>query len=283
MFDLFTTNKLDGIDCIYWINLDRCRERKKSMEEMFSNPVFKNIKTHRVCGIDGTKDNISEMLFFPKHAKYKDSEYGCILSHLECIRRFSETDDPIALVAEDDITLDFQKYWRKSIRQIIQQAPNDWEIIQLCYIIKNNEMQFEEYSSHYQYSTAAYLIKNGAAKQLIADIYENGKWKLDQNIHHVADEFIYKKCKTYNYKYPVFMYKTENDSLIHPTHIRFHNESKLRIEQMCIDCIFYDRLIQILLLLGLVCVIILSYIISIAREHSISQHLYSEYFHRFIF
>jgi hypothetical protein len=33
-------NYLDGIECIYWINLNRSIDRKQKMEEMFTDPIF---------------------------------------------------------------------------------------------------------------------------------------------------------------------------------------------------------------------------------------------------
>ena len=52
-------------------------------------------------------------------------------------------------------------------------------------------------------------------------------------INHEADHYLYIKLKTYTYKYPYFIYKTDNNSFIHPEHIApFHNTSKNKIIQM---------------------------------------------------
>ena len=39
----FKTSFMDGIDIIYWINLDRSPERRESMEKMFEDEVFSEI------------------------------------------------------------------------------------------------------------------------------------------------------------------------------------------------------------------------------------------------
>jgi NADH:ubiquinone oxidoreductase subunit K len=44
---------LDGIDCIYWINLDRSIDRKQKMEEMFTDPIFIGKPIKRIEAVDG--------------------------------------------------------------------------------------------------------------------------------------------------------------------------------------------------------------------------------------
>jgi len=46
---------LDGIDIIYWINLDRSPDRKTSMESMFQDKAFDGIPIQRISAIDGKK------------------------------------------------------------------------------------------------------------------------------------------------------------------------------------------------------------------------------------
>ena len=37
-------NYLDGVDIIYWINLERAKDREKHMKKVLDDPVFNNIK-----------------------------------------------------------------------------------------------------------------------------------------------------------------------------------------------------------------------------------------------
>jgi hypothetical protein len=229
-------NYMDGLDIIYWINLDRSNDRRKKMTQLFQDPVFQNIQIQRVTAVDG----IIPKQVYPKlnlmNKQKNDYEYACMLSHLETIRSFSNTDLKIALIMEDDVTLEFKKYWRKSVREIIDNAPPDWEIIQLCYItVDNNPETFKLYEPNYRnkcVSAAAYLIKNGAARKLMNGIYSNGKYNLEHYIIHHADCYLFTKLKTYTYKYPLFIYKTNNDSLLHPEDLMEHEYSKMKIENM---------------------------------------------------
>ena len=43
---------LDGIDIIYWINLDRAKDRQHHMNKIFKDNIFKNKKIIRNKAID---------------------------------------------------------------------------------------------------------------------------------------------------------------------------------------------------------------------------------------
>ena len=230
--------KLSGIDAIYWINLDRSTDRKQSMETMFQDAEFADIPKIRITAIDGKNADISKILRDTPLIK-TPYEYACTLSHLEAIRQFAETDAEIALILEDDVCLDFKPYWRKSVQEVMSAAPQDWDILQLCYITDEIGIHLFDSTDYIKYirpqhlfSTAAYIITNRAAKKLIQDVYQDGKYCLGTNIRHEADTFLYMKCRTYTYKYPFFIYHTNNDSLIHPDHLDLHERSKKLVEEM---------------------------------------------------
>lgn len=234
-------NYMDGIDVIYWINLDRSNDRRMQMNWFFKDPVFQNMKIERVSAVDGKRpDTVYPRLQFMYKQK-NDYEYACMLSHLDTINRFSKTNYNVALIMEDDLTMELRPYWRKSIKEVIDAAPRDWEIIQLCYIINGNSTSptqfnlFERNIRNKCVSAAAYLINNHAAKRLISNIHEEGKYNLEHYIVHHADCYIFTKCITYTYKYPYFIYKTNNDSLLHPEDLDGHENSKKKVLEMYYD------------------------------------------------
>jgi GR25 family glycosyltransferase involved in LPS biosynthesis len=65
---------------------------EKSDDEIYGNFVFKNNKTQ------------------PYRSKI---EYACLLSHLTTIKTFNESEYEIAMIMEDDVSMDFIKYWKK--------------------------------------------------------------------------------------------------------------------------------------------------------------------------
>ena len=140
---------MNGVDHIYWLNLERCIDRRASMEKMLSDPCFRGIPATRISGLDGARENIldyvdSDVAFDEKIGfgglceKYHNvkSQYGCLVSHFRAMHHFSVhgTAGQIALIFEDDMTLDLKSYWKKTIREIATDAPSDWGIIQLSYI-----------------------------------------------------------------------------------------------------------------------------------------------------
>jgi GR25 family glycosyltransferase involved in LPS biosynthesis len=164
-----------------------------------------------------------------------DYEYACMLSHLDTINMFSKTNYNVALIMEDDLTMELRPYWRKSIKEVIDGAPKDWEIIQLCYNTQANIKNFSLYERNVRNKTvcaAAYLISNQAAKRLIGEIYSDNKYNLEHYIIHHADCYIFNKLITYTYKYPYFIYKTNNNSLLHPEDLNSHERSKRQVLEM---------------------------------------------------
>jgi len=234
------TNYLDGIDIIYWINLNRSVVRKRTMQSMLKDKVFDGIAQQRIVAYDGKYNPKS---VFDKlnidNRKQTDIEYACLLSHLNTIRILNESSHEVALIFEDDVTLEFKKYWKKSVREIMNNAPADWEIIMLSYIYSNDksvlfydwrdsDIEYDKNSAHKYYSSIAYLInKKGASK--VMSIFNNNKYNLNSGTAHTADVFTYQLLDTYVYKYPMFIYKTENDSTIHSDHLPLHEISKKNV------------------------------------------------------
>lgn len=241
-WSIHETELLDGIDCIYWINLKRSKDREKTMNKMFQDPIFFGKPIERIEAIDGKEDQVYDKLDI-KTKKNTKLEYACLLSHLKAIKTFSDSTYETALIFEDDITLEFKRYWRRTIKSIIQNAPPDWEIIQLCYITSGtliydytlNNYQKDHYGGIA--SMAAYVINHKAAKKLIKDTYDplTEKYKLKDYHTHEADHYLYKCLRTYTYKYPYFIYPTENTSTLHPDDLSSHIRSKMKQEKMYLE------------------------------------------------
>jgi GR25 family glycosyltransferase involved in LPS biosynthesis len=228
---------LDGIDVIYWINLDRAKDRYKHMTDLFKDDIFKNKKIIRKKAVDYTEKNLATMLDASSF-RQTEQEYACLLSHLETIRLFSETNYKTALIFEDDVSLDFKPYWVKTIQEVIDGAPKDWDILKLyitptrvnkykklytlwedksklLYIGKKFKNTVSKKDSELDFGCSAYMINNKAAKKFIKNIYHNKKYVLDDCLKlHVSDYLIYKLLKTYVYKYPYFIFRKKNISYI---------------------------------------------------------------------
>ena len=198
----------------YWINLNRDITRKNYMETIFKEHNIKNIRIPAILGS-------------PTEA---DKELACTQSHIKAIKTFLETsNDDIGIICEDDLSFDYKPYWRKSIENIIKDAPKDWEIIQLGIIIDNNlDQEFYNNSTDYikhkprkYWSMICYAINRKSAEKI-----NNVQVNKENEYLRVADLFLYSHFKTYTYKYPLFTYRDNNDSTIHPNHLSIHVRSK---------------------------------------------------------
>jgi GR25 family glycosyltransferase involved in LPS biosynthesis len=224
---------MDGIDAIYWINLDRSPDRRSKMEALFQDDAFDNIPKIRMAACDGKQPEKVYKKLYLKRKTRNDLEYACLLSHLETIRTIADSNYDVALIMEDDNTLEFKKYWKKTIKQVIDGAPNDWDIIQLCYMSQKNSPTKEyTFNSNLYVSACAYLIKRSSAQSLIHKMYRNGKYYMKDYINNHADVYLFNELNTYTYQYPYFIYKTNNDSLLHPGDLKEHEYSKKQIEKM---------------------------------------------------
>lgn len=235
---------MKGVDVIYYLNVPRSTDRREYIETMLSKPIYQDIPVHRVQGMDGTLENVDEFLGFRGDARRNlnmlPTEYGCAISHFRAIHEFAKTNHPVALILEDDASDEFVPRWKKTIQQHVQDAPADWEVLQLSYI-------HFEYIPVFDYETtdmrknlcgaAAYLITNAAAKRLTRQLcdgtippkaaaYQRYTMTDGTSSMHQADRFLYMFFKTYTVRVPPFTYRDNNDSHIRPEHAEFHADRK---------------------------------------------------------
>lgn len=218
---------LDGIDVIYWINLDRSLDRRQRMEQMFKDPIFKGKKIVRISAVDGKATNIDQVLntnFEGMDSKFSNVDYACLLSHLNAIKQFSQSNYECALIMEDDMTLEYKPYWKRSVKEIIDAAPNDWDLIQLCININSPLKKIYTKNTGSIYCSGAYVINKNCSTKISVD-----KYNLDIS-NHTADGYIFTKTNTYAYKYPMFTYKLNEISTIHPDHLEHHDKNKKIID-----------------------------------------------------
>jgi GR25 family glycosyltransferase involved in LPS biosynthesis len=228
-----TKDYLEGIDVIYWINLDRSPDRRKRMKKMFKDPAFEGKKIIRISAVDGKSPDIDKVLNANfdgmQPEKFTKVEYACLLSHLNTIKQFSESNNQVALIMEDDTTLEYKKYWKKSMKEIMNEASSDWEILQLC--INSHTIPRKMYTKQKgdtYFSTGAYILNQAGAKKILNQY--GSKYILNDNIGHSADVYLYLIANTYVYKYPFFTYTYNERSTIHQDHIKNHNTAKKVID-----------------------------------------------------
>lgn len=214
--------KLKGIGPIYCINLDGQPERWKFMEDQFKYWEIENYT--RISAYDGREDDLGNIL----KGRYPDmmtsGEVGCTTSHLKAIRHFvEETDEPYAIMMEDDCSLDLVRYWNFTWKDFYGRIPYDWDVVQIS-IICTGDIHVKIHKRFVnEFSTACYLITRHHAEKLLRLHTRGDKYKLDNGVRPrpVADDLIYNSGNTYSI--PLLLYRTELGSSIHPDHVdAFH-------------------------------------------------------------
>jgi len=210
--------KLRGLPPIYWLNLENDIHRREYMEDQFK---YWQIQNHtRISGFDGRVDDVCEHLSGRAPDNMSQNEIGCCISHLKAIKHFYEnTDDEYALIFEDDIVLDIAKFWSFTWKDFVSKLPHDWDCVQLTTICTGNiHVQLHHYFIN-DFSAAAYLITRHHAAKIIKNHIRDEKFKLDNGVkpRAVSEDTIFGSGKTYSI--PLFLYRLDLGSAIHPEHI----------------------------------------------------------------
>jgi hypothetical protein len=229
MIELLDKNKsaykLKGIGPIYYLNLDGQPERAKYMEEQFKYWEIENYT--RISAYDGRDDDLSDIISGRYPEMMTSGEIGCTTSHLKAIKHWMSTSDsPYAVIMEDDCNLDLVKYWNFTWLDFYSRIPYDWDVVQTA-IICTGDLHVRLHKRFVNdFSTACYLITRHHAEKLLKFHVKGDKYRLDNGIkpRPVADDLFYNTGNTYSI--PLFLYKIELGSSIHPEHVDiFHRQS----------------------------------------------------------
>ena len=213
-------HKLNYLPPIYYLNLDGQPERRKYLEDHFDYWGIRPDNYTRISGYDGREDDLSGILKGRYPENMTSGEVGCTTSHLKAIKHWYDTSDsPYALIMEDDIDLSLVRCWNFSWNEFMANLPYDWDVIQLA-IICTGSIHVKLHKRFVNdFSTACYMINRHHAEKLIRFHVRDDKYKLDNGARPraVADDLIYNSGNTYSI--PLFLYRLELGSSIHPEHI----------------------------------------------------------------
>lgn len=209
---------------IYWINLERSKNRYDKINSILNKY---NLKNKKIKAYDGKiLDTYNNIDVKTKKTPY---EIGCTLSHFESIKTAFNDNQQYALIMEDDIRFNHINKFKTNIDKIIKEAPNDWNIIKLHCIYKKHikkllrrSLQIGNYSLWEERSvgTGIYLINKNGMKKIIDKFYINNKWTIHKEKSH-ADFIIYNNVKTYDYTKPLFDHEVF-ESTIHNEYYNSH-------------------------------------------------------------
>lgn len=218
--------KLKGIPPVLWINLDADTERRKHMEDQFA---YWEIENHtRIAGIDAREEGgFEEHLSGTVPHTMIPNEIGCCMSHLKAIKYFiEEMDCDEVMIMEDDALFETVRHWPFTYKEASALFPYNYDAMQLTTI--NPAVVYVTLHNRFinDFSAAVYVLKRSHAQKIYNLHVRKNKFKLDQDVRPRAtsEDLIFESGKVYCI--PMFLYRLDLGSSIHPEHIDiFHRNS----------------------------------------------------------
>lgn len=214
--------KINGIDGIVWINLERSLDRREKMEKLLENI---NVPNERINAIDG---KIYDFSYLFDKIKMKSGlsnyEVACTLSHIKAINKLKNKEGKYFMICEDDINFNNAHYFNHDLKKIIDESPH-FDILSICKIYHHTLPKLYNIWEKKIMGTGCYLITKEAVNKIcvMAEYNEtNDTFNFNTNeMFTVADVFIYKLVNTIAYKYN-YVCINNIDSTIHTNHIHSH-------------------------------------------------------------
>jgi len=199
--------KINGIDLIVWINMNRSTDRYMRMMNILS---VLSVKSMRIEAIDGREHKYNE--------KINDAEMACLCSHIKAIYEVSKMEGQYFLILEDDIALDNIFLIDNDLKTIIEKCPS----FGILMLEKKTTIHIHNDYAAWKngiFSTAAYVISRKGIDDVLK--YVNMESYTFNIPIDVADRFIYNCTKTFYYKYN-FINTLDIDSTIHDNQLSGH-------------------------------------------------------------
>ena len=222
----------------YYINLDRSTERNESILNEFKLHNIKNYKKIQGCdgkNIQSTYNGDFNGLKFINNKDFsiEKPELATTCSHLKAIKEAFDEGQEMAIILEDDIKFTLLPFWEKEFKKILENLPDDLEILQLTfgfgypfgYFLKNitkpdfkehfNSQKIKKRSKDETFCAACYLITRKGMEKIVNNFFKNNV------IHNNLKDFridigIFNSMKTYYLSRPLFSL----DSFEHKSTIR---------------------------------------------------------------
>jgi glycosyltransferase involved in cell wall biosynthesis/GR25 family glycosyltransferase involved in LPS biosynthesis len=210
--------KINYIDHILWINLDRCTKRRNYMENLLE---LLDVPNHRISAIDG--NDTSEYLvklqeLTPNLNKY---EIATTLTHIKAINYCNKLKGNYFLIFEDDVSFDNLNYFTITLEDIIKNAP-EFDMLRIHNITDHvlPNIYTNSKNEPYAMGASAYICsRKGIEKFIQISKYDDGKFQIYDKLRE-SDIFIYTHLNTFIYKYN-FITTLNDDSEIHSDHLPY--------------------------------------------------------------
>jgi len=195
---------------IYYINLNKANDRREAIEEFIRTNHIQNIQ--RIEAVYGKEVDKLDLNIHNEYTSYSPSELGCFLSHVLAIRKAYRNGDEYALILEDDVYLNIIKLWDTTLREVIDKAPSNWQIIQLyeqhigIRDIFHTNIKKNVYiprTTYMYFGTVAYIIKRDTMESFLkhVDFLEGNTIRISKmNCGFPIDLYLYNLFQVYTTK-----------------------------------------------------------------------------------
>ena len=221
-----SAHKLKGLPPIIWLNLETDTHRREHMESQFEEWGIEN--HYRSEGIDARGgDDITVHLSGTVPHTMSPNEIACCMSHLKAIKYFiEEMDAPEVMILEDDVLFETVRWWPFTWKECSSLFPYNYDAMQLTTI--NPAVVYMTLHNRFinDFSAAVYVLKRAHAQKIYDAHIRGNKFKLDQDVRPRAtsEDVIFESGRVYCL--PLFLYRLDLGSSIHPEHIEiFHRNS----------------------------------------------------------
>lgn len=233
---------------IFYINLERSKEREESM----INELSENSENYlRINGVDGIKDieNLKEgktngIKYLCKNKLPQTKQkLGCILSHLKAIEYIEKENIKLAIICEDDICFEYKKFWKTTIEEIVENAPENWNVIKIVsgnkYHVHNMINLYKKSNVKYHkitnlksnYGSCFYIIKDETIKIYKEKYYREGVWNITGE-YIVGDMYLFDIPGVYNYTIPLISFKNFKTTIGNGKNPNGKNPNETKVNQI---------------------------------------------------
>ena len=165
--------KIQGIDNIYCVNLERREDRRKEAEVEFKkfDLDFEFFK-----GVDGHELNV--------RSNIKPGHVGCVMSHLNLYKHLKNQEGEIFMITEDDVVFDndfISKYL-----DLVRHVPSDWYLLYFGGNHNGIPLNVVAPGIHRlqkTYTTHCYLVKKSHLDILIAEFDNSNIFNMEVDVH----------------------------------------------------------------------------------------------------
>lgn len=203
-------SKLIGFPKSYIITLPHAADARDMVISQLKQYDYQNYSF--VPGV--TPEDVSKsLLAVTEIPELRPSQIACTMAHLNAIKHWIEnTEDPVAIIMEDDISTELIKFWNFSWSDFYSKIPKHFDIVQLCILTGNpksySRITFEPRNRRVDYhSTACYLISRKYGEELLRRHIADGNFNLlpvTDGVLSVADELLYDTDNSYSC--PLFIF-----------------------------------------------------------------------------